>query len=108
MITFSMEGFEYQYSKTMGFWKLSYVTESVDNTRAIDVTYLDFYKAFDMVPYNMLPSKLARYGFDGWTVRWNWLCPKVSCQWLNVQLKTSNKWCPSMFHTGTSTVYYLQ
>ncbi|KAK4829914.1 hypothetical protein QYF61_007637 [Mycteria americana] len=51
------------------------VTHLVAEGKAVDVVYLDFSKAFDMVSHSILLEKLAAHGLDGCTLRWvkNWL-----------------------------------
>jgi len=51
------------------------VTVWVDEGRAVDVVYLDFSKASDMVSHNILLGKLRKCGLDEWSVKWieNWL-----------------------------------
>jgi len=51
------------------------VTCLVDKGKSLDVIYLDFSKAFDIVPHSILLEKLAAHGLDGCTLHWikNWL-----------------------------------
>ncbi|CAM5112568.1 unnamed protein product [Eretmochelys imbricata] len=46
------------------------ITGSVDEGKAVDVLFLVFSKAFDMVSHSILASKLKKYGLDEWTIRW--------------------------------------
>ena len=47
----------------------------MDEGKAEDGIYLDFCKAFDIVPCSTLLEKLAAHGLDGCTLHWikNWL-----------------------------------
>jgi len=46
------------------------VTCLVDEGKAVDFIYLDFSKAFDIVPHSNLLEKLAARGLDGCTLHW--------------------------------------
>ena len=48
----------------------NWVTHLVDEGKAVNVVYLDFSKAFDTVPHNILMEKLAAHGLDGRMLCW--------------------------------------
>lgn len=52
-----------------------WIVLAVEKKRGAVVTYLGFYKAFVLVLYHMLISKLEKYEFKGWTIQSirNWL-----------------------------------
>ena len=51
------------------------VTRLVNEGQAVNVVYLDFSKAFDTVPHNILVEKLTAHSLDGRMLRWvkHWL-----------------------------------
>ena len=42
----------------------------LDERKQIDISYLDFQKAFDKVPHRILISKFQAYGIDGNLLSW--------------------------------------
>jgi len=79
---------------------------SVDKGKATDIICLYFRKAFDMVLHHTLISKLARHGFEAWTMRWikNWLNDDSKKDVINgsVHLKASHEWWPPGVSLGTN------
>jgi len=51
---------------------LEHVTDAVDHGKPVDVTYLDFQKAFDKVPHRRLLNKLKAHGISGNILNWIW------------------------------------
>ena len=49
---------------------LNFLTESIENATDADLVYLDFAKAFDLVPHNRLICKLHNYGISGNLLLW--------------------------------------
>jgi hypothetical protein len=55
---------------TCHFHCLNKLTSDLDNSRSVDVVYLDIEKAFDRVPHRRLPLKLQHFGVRGLMLRW--------------------------------------
>ncbi|KAF7235622.1 Cytochrome P450 2J2 [Varanus komodoensis] len=69
----------------------------VDYGNVVDMIYLDFRKAFDRVPHDILISKLALTGLRGTSIRWShsWiqrLNSETAHQWHLLKLGNGNKW----------------
>ena len=76
LLRHSQHGFVPKKSCTTNLLEyLEKVTQAVDEGKAVDVVYLDFAKAFDLVPRQRLMAKLKAHGIDGELLRWisSWL-----------------------------------
>ena len=51
----------------------NWVTRLVDEGKAVDVVYLDFSKAFDVVSHSILLGKMAAHGLNRFLWVRNWL-----------------------------------
>ncbi|GAB0181710.1 mitochondrial enolase superfamily member 1 [Grus japonensis] len=56
----------------------------VDEGRAMDVVYLDFSKAFEIIPHNILTGKLRKCGLDEWTELAEWQSSEGCDKWHRV------------------------
>ncbi|CAM5111205.1 unnamed protein product [Natator depressus] len=69
------------------------ITGSVDMGKVVDVLFLDFSKAFDMVSHSILSSRLKKYGLEEWSIKWleSWLDRQA--QWVVINGSMSS-WQP--------------
>ena len=82
-----------------------------DTSRAIDILYLDFQKAFDKVPHKRLMAKVRSLGITGEVGDWieDWLSNrKQSCyKWVILRLAGSHKWCAPGISARSTAFYNL-
>ena len=91
---------------------LEKVTKAVEEGKSVDIIYLDFAKAFDLVPRSRLLSKLRAHGVDGELLKWLSSWPQgqeaTSCgQWQTLRLGGRALWCAPRKYSWTSAFCYL-
>ena len=70
-----------------------FIGNCLDNNSQVDIIYLDFAKAFDTVPHDLLLKKLSMYGFGGNLLRW--FSSYLSNRYQRVVIDGNNsKWLP--------------
>ena len=66
-------------------------TKALDREESVDVVYLDFMKAFDIVSHKRLIGKLKSYGIEYYTLRWMQAFLSDRVQQVNVN-GTNSEW----------------
>ena len=84
----------------------------LDRRGQVDVVFIDFSKAFDLVCHNTLLTKLYKYGVHGDLLNWcrDYLTERQqhavvkgeASNWFN-----RNLWCPTRFFVGTIILHSL-
>ena len=72
----TQHGFQYKRSCLMNLLDFLYdILNQYDESKSVDIIYLDFQKAFDKVPHKRLLIKLKSHGIKGNVLKWiqNWL-----------------------------------
>ena len=91
---FSTQQFGFIKGRSMVLQLLNVIdswTKALDRGESVDVVYLDFMKAFDIVPHKRLIGKLKLYGIEYYTLRWIQAFLSDRVQQVNVN-GTNSEW----------------
>ena len=79
---------------------LEFVTSAVEQSKPVDVIYLDFQKASDKVPHVRLLRKVESHGICGNILKWigKWLTARQQRVVLN-GYKSAWLWCATRVHS---------
>jgi hypothetical protein len=88
---------------------LEYVTKYVDSGYPIDVIYLDFHKAFDIVPHQRLLQKIRALGVGGEIICMDyklvvWAASESCTKWSIFRVDSSNKWGTTRISFGSPAI----
>ena len=83
----------------------------LDSGGQIDTFILDFEKAFDTPPHELLKSKMFGCGIGGKTLKWtdSFLCyrQQCCCKWSKIRLGTGLVWCLTGHCPWSLVVLYI-
>ena len=77
---------ETQFTTVINNW-----TKILNKKGQVDTFILDFEKAFDTPPHELLKSKLFSYGIGSWARKWGMRFQPVKCNMMQLTNKRSSK-----------------